>query len=1049
MTERLDPELIKEIMSRIFAGTGKIAEKYKGTIERFFGDEIMMLFGVPEAHDDDPVRAIHAARDIHDLVAAMSPEFEERNRVPLRMHTGISTGLVVTGDEYIGKSRHGLTGDTINLAKRLTGIAEAGAIIVASDTYRQSEGFFSFMTLDPAVIKGKAEPVRIYKVLSLKQEPSKIRRLSGLRADLVGRESEMAKLKEAVKRLKQGKGSVVSICGDAGTGKSRLVEEFKATLNPEEILWRQGHAYAYSQNIPYYPLIDFLNHSFQIMEQDSDQVKKKVEAGISSLLGDATDIIPYVGSLYSISYPEIEKVSPEFWKARLHEAIKSILSALARRSPLVVCFEDLHWADSSFLELLHFVLSDFEDPILFLCIFRPTLTLLTSRQINALTFRHLEIRPQDLSPGQSRAMVESLLHTDNIPHELERIIKDKVEGNPFYIEEVINSLLESGALFKENGTWRLAKDVTGVEISSTIHGVISARLDRLERESKKVILEASVIGRSFFFTILRRITELQGDIDQYLNGLEQLDLIKTKAFQPDIEFIFKHALTQEVAYNCLLKKDRKTIHERVGLVMEELFKDRLPEFYETLALHFKQGKSISRAVYYLIKSGERSLEKFALDESHKYFQDAYTILSSKSEKTEDEKLIFINLLIKWAQVYNYRGDFKGLSGLFRDNEAEAESLENKETAAIFYFWLGQALGRREMLIESHEILLKALKIGEETGDQKAIGYACTGLCWTCADMGLLGEAVLYGNRAQEISMTLQEEQTLYVLAFSGVGMAYFMSGYGKQAISTGQALLDRGQKTSDLRSTAFGHVAVGMGYFASGDYVAAIESLQTAIEMSMDPVILYGSKTILGMSYINSGRFQEAQDTFDNIMQFGEGGGAEMLETVSQLHHGMAMAIRGHMNQGIENMQNALKRFSEIKSRYRHAMAEYLLGKLYLSLVLGPGSKSPSFWVRNMIFLVKNVPFAGRKAKRHLNNAVKVAGDIGAKQILGLGYFDLGLLYKAREGVETAREYFLKAMAVFEETEAEFLHRNAQEALGPLKNTAIAGGSEDSDPVFS
>ena len=197
-----------------------------------------------------------------------------------------------------------------------------------------------------------------------------------------------------------------------------------------------------------------------------------------------------------------------------------------------------------------------------------------------------------------------------------------MEGNPFYIEEVINSLLESGALVKENGTWRLAKDVTGVEISSTIHGVISARLDRLERESKKVILEASVIGRSFFFTILRRITELKGNIDQYLNGLEQLDLIKTKAYQPDIEFIFKHALTQEVAYNCLLKKDRKTIHERVGLVMEELFKDRLPEFYETLALHFKQGKSISKAVDYLIKSGERSLDKFALEESHNYFQDA-------------------------------------------------------------------------------------------------------------------------------------------------------------------------------------------------------------------------------------------------------------------------------------------------------------------------------------------------------------------------------------------------------------------------------------------
>ena len=240
-----------------------------------------------------------------------------------------------------------------------------------------------------------------------------------------------------------------------------------------------------------------------------EEIREKVEAGLGILIGGNQDLIPYVGSLFSLSYPEIEDVSPEHWKAQLQKAIKLILGALAERAPTVVCLEDLHWADPSFLELIRLIISEFRKPVLFLCVYRPIISLFTSHQISTMATPYQEIRLQDLSISESQGMVESLLKTDEIPLELQRFLQDKVEGNPFYIEEVINSLIESETLICDNGNWKLTREITEVEISSTIHGLISGRLDRLEKESKRIIQEASVIGRTFFYEILNRVTETE------------------------------------------------------------------------------------------------------------------------------------------------------------------------------------------------------------------------------------------------------------------------------------------------------------------------------------------------------------------------------------------------------------------------------------------------------------------------------------------------------------------------------------------------------------
>jgi predicted ATPase len=464
------------------------------------------------------------------------------------------------------------------------------------------------------------KPVQAFKVLSPEVKPTTIHRLSGLRSHLIGRKVELDALMESVDSLRKGKGRVFAICGDAGTGKSRLVEEFKNTLDVAEIQWIEGHAYAYSQNIPYFPLIDLLNRVLHLEEGDSpERVRVKIESGIEQLIGEKGNVVPYVGSLYSLSYPEVKDVSPEFWRSHLQEVIQTILTSLARRAPTIFFLEDLHWADPSFVELLRHALLEIRQPAIVLCAYRPPFSLFSTHQLSSIGNAYQEIRLEDLSLSDAQAMLESLLKTESLPSDLKRFVNDRAEGNPFYLEELINSLIELGTLIRDNGSWKIGRPITQSDISSTIHGLISGRLDRLDKETKRILQEASVIGRAFLYEILRRVTELGDRIDLGLNTLEKLDLIRTRSMQPDLEYMFKHPVTQEVVYDSLLKKDRVAIHEEIGLVTEQLFHDRLPEVYETLAFHFKQGRSSHKAIDYLMKSGEKSLKRYALGESHQYY----------------------------------------------------------------------------------------------------------------------------------------------------------------------------------------------------------------------------------------------------------------------------------------------------------------------------------------------------------------------------------------------------------------------------------------------
>ena len=1034
MSERLDPEEVKEITGKIFDEVSKIISKYEGFVEKFAGDAVMALFGATKAHEDDPVRAIKAAREIHNQVNSLSPQYEERIEQPLVMHSGINTGLVVTGEINLEKGTHGVAGDTINVAARLSALGMADDILVGPDTYYQSEGYFDFKELEPVTVKGKSQPIRIYKVIAQKEQPIKIHRLHGFQAKLIGRNVEMNQLTDAARKLKEGSGAVFSIYGPAGTGKSRLVKEYKESLNLDEIQWLEGHAYPHSQNIPYSPLIDLLNRSLQIEEGDPpDRVKEKIEAGISSLVGADTNFIPYIGSLYSLNYPEIDEVSPAFWKGQLQKAIQAILSSLAQQAPTIIRLEDLHWADHSFLELIRLLLLESRDPILFLCVYRPIISLFTSHQVGAMANPYQEIRLQDLSASESQGMIASLLQTDKIPSELQQFLHDKVEGNPFYLEEVINSLIESETLVRDNGDWKLTRAITESEISSTIHGVISGRLDRLEKESKRVLQEASVIGRTFFYEILNRVTELKQQVDQNLRSLERLDLIRARALQPDLEYIFKHALTQEVVYNGLLKKKRRAIHERIGQVMEQLFHDRLPEFYETLAFHFKQGETILKAVEYLMKSAEKSVRRYAVEEAHQYYKEAFDILSNKPDKSQKEEELIIDLLIKWSLVFYHRGDWGGLDKVLSAHIDLAESMDDKARLGMFYAWLGFIVaGARGKLRDSYQYLSRALELGEAIGNQQVIGYACTWLNWTCSDLGLFDKAIVFGEKAQEIAKILESDHYLFFKSLAGLGQTYWFRGESKKNYEIGRILLDYGKRHSNIRSLVVGHIYTGCGNLAAGNFTLAVECFKRAVETAADPFYSHWGRIFLGTTYVSIGQFREAEEALQEIVSYCENYGCEYIRPFASGFLGIVMIEKGQWSQGLKMIEEARQSSLENERKALHALMEHVLGKVYLQIVQGEGSKSLSFLAKNIGFLMKNVPFASQKAETHFNKAIEVAKEIGANGIQGQAYQDLGLLHKAKGRTDQARKCILDSIQLYEECEAEVYLKKATEALESL-----------------
>jgi class 3 adenylate cyclase/tetratricopeptide (TPR) repeat protein len=1031
--ERLDPEELKDIIGPLISEMANVVIKYEGSVEKFAGDQIMALFGFPRAHEDDPVRAVRTAIEIHRVAGEISQKVEAAIGQPLSIHIGINSGLAVTGQADFHHVTKHVAGDAINVASRLCSLAGAGETLVGHDTYTQAVAFFSFEALKPVMVKGKTKAIQIYRLVAPKESLCRTHRVSGLRAELIGRGNELAVLAKAVNRLFEGSPSFIVICGEAGTGKSRLIEEFKATLDLKVINWIEGRAYNYTQNISYYPLINLINRELGIEESDTpEDVAKKLEARVGELVGAREDVTSYLGSLLSLNYPETTGVSPEFWKARLYHAVQAILQAQTQKAPTIICLEDLHWSDTSFLDFVRFTHIQQRATAITLCTYRPPLKLFSGQEINLLREGYQEIRLQDLSLADTHRMVESILKTESIPEELRRYIQEKVGGNPFYLEEMLNSLVESGTLLCRQGHWRLARAIKDSDIPPTVHAVVTGRIDRLEGPAKHLLQEASVIGRTVPYEILKRVTEYPEILDESLAELERLDLIRPPT-QLEQDYYFKHALIQEVVYGSLLKKDRQAMHERIGLLMEQVFQDRLPEIFETLSFHFRQSENSQKALDYLIESGRKNLGKYATQESHHYYQEAFQILQNILGDGQAGKKRLVDFLNEWAEVYYYRGDYKGFTALLLNHLELAESTQDKARLGIYYGWLGFALFGSGKVRDSYEYSSKALQLGEETNSYPIMGLAYANLTWACAELKLLDQGIQYGIEAEKIAGLYKLEPMIFFQSLGGMGMIYLFKGNSDKDFEIGRKLLEYGERHSNLRSIVVGHIITGYGHYITGDFAQAVACSKKAIELLNDPLFSEWPKLFLSVCYLVNGQIKEAEEVIQEILPFCKNLGIGYIVTVAQVLQGAVLVAKGKFSRGIKMLEKDLGIFVDNGRFFSLYYLENVAAETYFRIAMREGTIDLINVMKNLGFLLAKLPGARRRAESYLNKIIQVGCEVESQAFVhGQALLNLGLLHRLNKKPLLARECFTKSIQILEHCSSTTSLQRAQEALASV-----------------
>ena len=646
--ERLDPEDVRVLQSDLFQKMASAVERYEGFVEKFVGDAMMAVFGAPVAHEDDPERALRAALAMRGQVTALNERWAGRLGRPLALHTGIHTGPVVAGTlGSTPSAAYAVTGDTVNTASRLQTAAEAGQILASRATYRLTQHAFQFEALGDLAMKGKADPVAVYRLVDALATPRPARGLEahGLVARLVGRDEELNQLLAAFQRMLSGRAQVVSLIGEAGAGKSRLQAEFLARLeaggHSNTIAVRRATCSSLGEKT-YGVLASLLREAYGVAPDDSlEAARRKLESGLEALGVGAEEtarIAALLGYVLGLGQeePRMRHLEPEQLKRQIFLAARALIEHRLEASPLLLVVEDLHWADTASLELLRFLVDRLPDRRLMLLLaYRPTVDagIVVPRRAT-----HTSIRIEPLSTTDSEALLASLFGpVEKCPERLHTLIVERAEGNPFYLEEMVRSLIANGVLVRDDSGWSCTAEAAFVEVPVTIQGLLLSRLDRLSAISRQVIQEAAVIGASFDQRLLRMVSGDQA-AEAVLEMLVDAELLAEEPHGPGGDnlipaagrrFRFAHALVQEVAYQNLLVRRRAELHTRVGHALEALCgssPQRLEDL-EALGHHWSLSTDKPRGARYLVAAGDWARAIHANVDATRHYQRALETLN--------------------------------------------------------------------------------------------------------------------------------------------------------------------------------------------------------------------------------------------------------------------------------------------------------------------------------------------------------------------------------------------------------------------------------------
>ena len=871
ISEKLDPEEIHGIMDGCFKILMDEIHRYEGTINQFTGDGVMALFGAPLAHEDHAVRACHASLSIQHALTDYGEKLKKSCGIDFKMRIGLNSGPVVVG--AIGddlRMDYTAIGDTINLASRLESSAPPGTVLVSAHTQRLTKDFFTFSSIGPLQVKGKEEPQVAYVLLSPTEVKTRIEAsaASGL-TRFVGRAKEMETLSEALEKARSGTGQVVGIVGEAGVGKSRIILEMRHVF--PEYAYLEGRCLHYGSSMAYLPLLDILRSYFGIKEGEREYVISKKMKEKMVLLEEhlLTALAPFQDLLSIEPDEEYRRLEPKQKRERIFEALRDLFIRESQKAPLVLIIEDLHWIDKTSEEFLDYLIGWLaHTPILLILLYRPEYT----HRWASRSF-YTNIRVDQLSNPTSSELVQSILSEGEIVPELRDLILGKAAGNPLFMEELTHSLLENGSIEKKEERYILARRLSDIQVPDTVQGIIAARIDRLDESLKRIMHVASVIGREFAFRILQSITEMKEDLKSHLLNLQGLEFIYEKRLFPELEYIFKHALTQEVAYNSLLLARRKEIHGRIGKAIEELYPDRLHEFYEMLAYHYSKSNDLAKGIGYGEKAAARASSVYAYAEAARLLEQA---LHVQEILDPDDKGKMCDLLLDLADA------------LRLGNQAQ-----------------------RALDVE----LSEAYSLAESMDDRARASRACTlailCLCFSGnykASSWAGPQAALWVERADRYAA---EDTLERAWADQAMGQARYRTGqftkqYGlmTEAVRLFSRALDLARRLGDPETFWFVAAGAWLMYVTApqhaGERRRLAEELATRSRAGVNETTLGIMLLFVGSALLESGQRQRAQECFAELKAIAERNKQSNVTLFSMLGDGVVATLDGRLDDAIE-----------------------------------------------------------------------------------------------------------------------------------------------------
>lgn len=945
LIEELDPEDARRIIDPALRRMMDSVHRYGGYVAQSTGDGIFALFGAPIAHEDHAQRALYAALLMQNEIAKYEDELRLEIGVPIHIRVGINTGEVVvrsirTDDlhtDYVP------VGHSTSLAARMESVARPGSIVVTGHTHKLAQGYFCFKNLGPTKVKGASEPVDIFEVTGI--GPLRTRLQVAAQRGLVrfvGRVRELEQIREALEMAEQGHGQILAVMGEAGVGKSRLFYEFKAPLGSRDAVleaFSVSHGKAYA----YLPLIDLLKGYFQIATQDDERTRReKITGKVLTLDRSLEDTLPYLFALIGLSESSsfLGEMDPQIRRKRTMEAVKRLLVRESLNQPMVLIFEDLHWIDAetqAFLDMLADE-SVATARLLLLVNYRPEY-----RHAWASKTYYSRVRLDPLGEDEAQELLTALLGENAELRSLEELILEKTEGNPFFMEEVVQTLAEEHALAGQRGRYRLEKAPSALHIPETVQGVLASRIDRLGAKEKELLQTMAVIGKEFPFGLLRRVA---GQAEEQLYGLishlQNAEFIYEQPALPEPEYTFKHGLTQEVAYNSLLIDRRKELHESAAQAVEELYRDSLDEHYGELARHYSRTDNAMKAVEYLRLAGQQALERSAFGEALTQLSEGINLtkgLAESGQRMRQELLLQMSLASASVAVKGFAAA-ESKDAYLRASELCNEVGDPSQVVQVLWGLCAIHIAKPE-LDSAQKIAEQLLNFAESTGEPvyRAMAHALCGTTaywlgqFTYARTHLEQGISLYDpQRAEAVSLPTSAAQP-DVDCRCYLSLALWALGYPDQAMARATESLTLAQQSSRPFTVGWSLLWVGANHLVRGELQAAMEDLEAMIALAEEhgfPNWLVVGRVLLGEVLILGGHEEEGMPL---VQQGLDASRLEELECGKSVYLArLALGYKGleQYDQGLEAVSEAIEFMDWTGERVAEPMLHQTRGELLL-----------------------------------------------------------------------------------------------------------------------